>query len=974
MSSLLTGSNAAFIDSLYQQWLADPASVDVEWRAFFEGYDAPDAGESLANGGPSWAPRSIFHGSGGSGGAIDEHELKRQVATTVLINAYRVRGHLQATIDPLERRVITGHPELTLEHYGLSDADLDAEVLTRPLYGVPARMKLREVVEHCRACYCTSIGAEFMNIDDVVQKQWIAEKLETLPGKDILGWDEELRFLRKMSDAENFERVLHNRFPGTKRFSLEGGETLVPLMDMLIHQAGENGVKEMVIGMPHRGRLSVMANVFEKSVRVMVSEFHDTGGGDDGSGDVKYHLGYSSDIETAAGKSVHLNLSFNPSHLEAVNPVVIGRIRAKQDRNGDTKRWRAVPVLLHGDAAFAGQGLVAEVLQMSELDGYTAGGTIHIIVNNQIGFTATPDESRSTPYSSGVARMLAVPIFHVNGEDPWAVAAVTRMAMEWRQKFHRDVIIDMYCYRKFGHNEGDEPAFTQPLMYANIRARPTPRTVFAKHLISRGRVTEEQAKQIYDQSYKDFEDALSEREEATASASERTDEVKKLVDDFDVFSKDVSAAVSGAKGDDIDVDSPLKGLWSRYRGGIDDEVDTTMDIEVLRALMVKANTLPEGFSPHRKIKRLLKQRLEMIAGDRPMDWAVAEQAAYATLLVDGHGVRLSGQDSGRGTFTHRHAIVTGQDDAVDYFPLDNLADIQAQFTVINSVLSEAGVLGFEYGYTLDAPDELVIWEAQFGDFANGAQVLIDQFITTSEQKWNRLTGIVMMLPHGYEGQGPEHSSSRIERYLQACAQDNIQVANITMPSNIYHLLRRQMMRRTRKPLVIMTPKSGLRHALATSKMEDLATGHFQKVIGEIDDIAPDKVRRVVLCSGKIYFELLEKRRAEKIDDVVLIRIEMLHPFPIRDIRVELDRYPESAELVWCQEEPKNMGAWPRYLHWFYEQMPNRMPRYVGRKDSASPATGSKSKHVAEQTGLVVRALRRERGVLANASSKKPTNL
>ncbi len=963
MDSLLSGDNAAFVDTLYQQWVSDPNSVDADWRGLFEAYDAPEG--QVSNGGPSFRPRSIFHGGGGPG-SLDPAQMtdaalaaqRRQVATTVLINAYRVRGHLQATIDPLGRRVITGHPELTLAHYGLSDDDLDKPVLTAPLYGVPDVLPLREVIAHCRASYCTSIGAEFMNIDIPEQKQWVASKLETLPGREVLTWDEELRILRKMSDAENWERVIHNRFPGTKRFSLEGGETLVPLLDLLIDHAADQGAREVVIGMPHRGRLNIMANILEKSIRVMVDEFYDTGGGDDHSGDVKYHLGYSSDVVTVRGDQVHLNLSFNPSHLEAVNPVVIGRIRAKQDRysgEGDPIKL-AVPVLLHGDAAFAGQGLVAETLQMSELNGYTIGGTLHIIVNNQIGFTTTPEEARSTPYSSGLARMLGVPIFHVNGEDPEAVAAVTRIATEWRQTFHRDVVIDMYCYRKFGHNEGDEPAFTQPQMYELIRSLPTPREVFARHLVNKGRISQKQVDDVYEQSYADFEAALDVPDDPTASADDRTDEVKKdVVADFDLFSKDVSAAVSGTK-DEIDVESPLKGLWSRYRGNIHEETDTTIAKDELVALIKQVNTLPKGFPVHRKVKRLLKQRVEMANGERPLDWAVAEQAAYATLLQAGHPVRLSGQDAGRGTFTHRHAVITSQkDENIDYVPLDHVS-ADANFRVYNSFLSEAAILGFEYGYSLDSPECLVIWEAQFGDFANGAQVLIDQFIVSSEQKWNRMTGLVMLLPHGYEGQGPEHSSARLERYLQASAQENIQVANVTTPANIFHLLRRQMLRRARKPLVLMSPKSVLRHPLATSTVDELAGGRFQRVIGEVDELDAAKVRRVVLCSGKVYYDLLAARRERNIADVALVRVEMLHPFPIPDIQAELARYPATAELVWCQEEPKNMGAWPRLLHFFFEGMPDRIPRYAGRPDAASPATGSKKKHEREQSAVLEAAL------------------
>jgi 2-oxoglutarate dehydrogenase E1 component len=928
--SLLNGDNAAFLDALYASWLEDPNSVEPEYRGLFDGFGQPGAARPahgrLPGTGPTIVARSIFAGGAGpDAGHATSDERRRQARVVQLVNAYRVRGHLDAAIDPLDRRERVAHPELTLHHWGLTDADLDSEVDTSPAFGMPPRGTVREVLEHLRKAYCGSVGAEFMNVIDTPQRRWVAEQLEALPYRGVLSPTEERRVFRKLCDAENVERMLHARFPGTKRFSLEGGETLIPLLDLVMSASARQGVKEIVLGMAHRGRLNTLVNTLEKPLPKLISEFQDARGATQGSGDVKYHLGYGADLVTVHGDHLHVSLTANPSHLEAVNAVVEGRARAKQDRGGDTTRVHTLPLLIHGDAAFSGQGSVMETLNLSELPGYRTGGTIHVVVNNQIGFTTPPHEARSTPYATDIARMLGVPIFHVNGEVPRAVAAVVAMAVEYRQRFHRDVVIDMYCYRKHGHNEGDEPSFTQPTLYELIRSRPTPREVYAKHLVRIGTLTTDECDRIYEESFADLNRA------ADAPEAPPKDPV-------------VGSATSA-----------LRSLWLEHTGGSsNDVVDTTFDRARLVELLRGANTLPSGFEAHAKIRRLLAQRTRMIEGEEPADWALGEQAAWATLLDQGYFVRLSGQDSGRGTFSHRHAVITDTRSGAERYPLDEMG-LRGRFTCYDSSLSELAVLGFEVGYAFDSPDGLVLWEAQFGDFANGAQIIIDQYLTTSEQKWNRHCGLVLLLPHGYEGQGPEHSSARLERFLQLCAEDNLQVANCTTPANLFHLLRRQMIRRVRKPLVLMTPKSGLRHPGATSAIDDFAAGRFQRVIGDASALDPAKVRRVVLCSGKVYFDLLARRTQLGLADVALVRVEQLYPLPLDDLRAEIARY-SAADVVWCQEEPRNMGAWPSVFPWLHEQWPELPLRYVGRPASASPATGSHKQHVAEQSALVDAAL------------------
>jgi 2-oxoglutarate dehydrogenase E1 component len=914
--SLLNAEHAGWLDAQYHAWAADPASVDPAWSSLFAAH-----GPAPSPPAPLPAPRSLFAGQ-----PADPLEAGRlQALVAQLINAWRVRGHIIAGINPLGASEAPHHPELTLAYYGLTEADLDARVLSFPLFHEPPVTTLRAILTRLQAAYGGSIGAEFMNIQSIEQRRWVQARLEALPHQTALDAAAERRVLRTLCDAENLERMLHQRFPGTKRFSLEGAETLLPLLVMLVERAAQHGVKEIVMGMAHRGRLNVLANLLQKPVGLIFREFEDSRAHTfQGSGDVKYHLGYSADFTTHDGQVVHLSLTPNPSHLEAVDPVVQGRVRAKQDRVGDREHVVGLPLLIHGDAAFAGQGLVAEVLNLSDLKGYRTGGTIHVIVNNQIGFTTTAAEARSTPYATDIARMLAIPILHVNGEDPHAVAAAVQVASDWRQTFHRDVVLDMYCYRKHGHNESDEPAFTQPQMYAAIRARPTPRQVYAERLVAAGALSEAECAAI-DQASRQH---LQERGE---DPNPREGEAK----------------------------SPFQAAWSGHVGGqIREEAVTAVDRDWLMGLLVRVNTPPPGFTVHPKLRRLLATRLEMARGERPIDWAVAEQAAFATIAAEGRPVRLSGQDSGRGTFSHRHAVIVDVSTGAEWVPVAEVATgPQGRVHIVDSSLSEAGVLGFEWGYTLDTPEGLVMWEAQFGDFANGAQVVVDNFIAASETKWNRLSGLVMLLPHGYEGQGPEHSSARLERYLQLCAEDNLQVANCTTPANFYHLLRRQVVRRVRKPLIVMTPKSLLRHPDVVSTLDDLASGAFQRVIPDVDPaVDASAVRRVVMCSGKVYFDLVAARQATGAFDVALVRVELLHPFPDADLHAILAGYPPDAERVWCQEEPRNMGAWPMFDQFFLDA--GIAARFVGRRAAASPATGSHKRHKAEQEALVAEALAR----------------
>jgi len=850
----------------------------------------------------------------------------RQDKVNQLIHAYRVRGHLLAQLDPLgrERPPV---PELELGHWGLGERDLDSLFSSTTIGGTTV-LTLREIMTLLRATYCRAIGVQFMHIDELRAKRWLINRLEDSEYHRPLTREQQLRILTKLTDAEIFEQFIHRKFLGAKRFSLEGAETLIPLLDLAIEEAAAQGVREVVIGMAHRGRLNVLVNILDKSPREVFREFADEDAEEyEGRGDVKYHLGYSSDRPIADGGSLHLSLCFNPSHLEFVNPVVAGRTRAKQDRHDDRDHRRCLGVLIHGDAAFAGQGVIQELFNMTNLPGYRIGGMLHVIVNNQIGFTTAPELGRSTQYASDVARMLQTPIFHVNGEDPDAVAHAVRTAMDYREEFRQDVILDMYCYRRHGHNEGDEPSYTQPLLYDTIRQRRSVRDSYLKRLLELGGVAREEAKEIRQRRRKDLEVELDKsREPGYKLRGPRTGE----------------------------------GLWQPYRGGPDaevPEVSTGVEKGKLSALLERTVAHPQSFTPHPKLQRFFDARREMAAEGRPLDWGAAEALAFATLLLEGTPVRLSGQDSGRGTFSHRHAVLYDVESGGTHVPLQHLAGDQGRFQIWDSPLSEIGVLGFEYGYSLDTPDGLNLWEAQFGDFCNVAQVIIDQFITSSEDKWRRLSGLVMLLPHGFEGQGPEHSSARLERFLNLAAEDNVQVVNLTTPAQYFHCLRRQIRRPLRKPLVVMSPKSLLRHPQVTSSLDELAQGGFRRVLPESPEVEPKKVRKVILTSGKVYYDLHKTRQDQGRDDLAIVRLEQYYPLADDTLAEALEPYRDGTPVVWVQEEPRNMGAW-RYLKArFGESILGRFPfACVSRTESASPATGSMAAHKKEQEELITEAL------------------
>ncbi len=853
----------------------------------------------------------------------------RQDKVNQLIHAYRVRGHLLADLDPLGQPRTTS-PELELEHWGLGEKDLDSLFSSTTIGGTTV-LTLREILTLLRITYCRSVGVQFMHIDDLEAKNWLINRMEDAEKHRRLRRDEQLRILTKLTDAELFEQFIHKKFLGAKRFSLEGAETLIPLLDLAIEEAGAHGVEEIVLGMAHRGRLNVLVNILDKGPHEVFREFAD----DDpegfiGRGDVKYHLGHSSDVTTAAGRELHLSLCFNPSHLEFVNPVAMGRVRAKQDRFDDPRHERCMAVLIHGDAAFAGQGVTQELLNMATLSGYRTGGALHIIVNNQIGFTTPPESSRSTQYATDVARMLQTPIFHVNGEDPEAVAQVVRTAMEYRREFKQDVIIDMYCYRRYGHNEGDEPTYTQPLLYEVIRQRKSVREGYLDHLLELGGVTRAEADEIKTRRTRDLESELSRaRQGSDTPRGPHTGE----------------------------------GFWQAYRGGADagtPNVPTGVPREKLAALLEATTRVPEGFAPHRKLRGLFNNRRKMAAGGRRLDWSAAEALAFASLLVEGVPVRLSGQDSGRGTFSHRHAVLHDVRTAATHVPLGHLTETQARFQVLDSPLSEIGVLGFEYGYSLDTPDGLNLWEAQFGDFCNVAQVIIDQFITSSEDKWQRLCGLVMLLPHGFEGQGPEHSSARLERFLNLASEDNLQVVNLTTPAQVFHCLRRQVLRPLRKPLVVMAPKSLLRHPRATSDLSELAGGSFEHILPEARKLSPKRVRKVLLTSGKLYYELAVARQEAGRKDVAILRLEQYYPLADDLLEQALAPYADGTPVVWVQEEPLNMGAWSFLELRYGDSLLGRWPfSCVSRPESASPATGSMAAHKKEQERLLARALAKD---------------
>ena len=973
LSSFLYGGNASYVEDLYARYQQDPQALDAQWRDFFDSLkDSPDEIARLASG-PSWKrPNWPLRDGGelvaaltgewaepgkavgdkvkaaaqGRGVELSAEQVQQATRDSIhalmLIRAYRIRGHLHAKLDPLGLEPPKNEQELDPRSYGFSEADYDRPIFLDKVLGLEFAT-LREIVAILRRTYCQTLGVEFMHISNAEQKAWLQEQIE--------GKDKEISFTRegkrailnKLVEAEGFEKFCDLRFTGTKRFGLDGAEAMIPALEQIIKRGGALGVKEIVLGMAHRGRLNVLAQVMAKPHHII---FHEFKGGSatpdetEGSGDVKYHLGASSDREFDSNK-VHLSLTANPSHLEIVDPVVLGKTRAKQDQLGDPpdQRISAMPLLIHGDAAFAGQGVVAECFGLSDLKGYRTGGSVHFIVNNQIGFTTYPRYSRSSPYPSDVAKMIEAPIFHVNGDDPEAVVYAAKVLTEFRQKFHKPVVIDMFCYRRFGHNEGDEPSFTQPLMYKKIRSHPSTLEIYSKKLIGEGVVS--------------------------------ADEVDKMKADWRARLETEFEAAQGYKANKADW---LDGRWAGMKAGADADDprrgNTGVAIDVLRDIGSKITRVPEGFRLHRTIQRFLDNRRQAIESGQGIDWATAEALAFSSLLLDGHPVRLSGQDTERGTFSQRHSVLFDQETEERYTPFNHVADKQSRFEVLNSMLSEEAVLGFEYGFSTAEPNALTLWEAQFGDFANGAQVVFDQFISSGERKWLRLSGLVCLLPHGYEGQVPEHSSARLERFLQMCAEDNMQVANCTTPANYFHILRRQVRREIRKPLILMTPKSLLRHKRAVSQLDEMgADTSFHRLLWDDAQLLPDekiklvpdnKIRRVVLCSGKVYYDLYEEREKRGINDIYLLRVEQLFPFPTKALVAELSRF-KHAEIVWCQEEPRNMGAWffvDTYLRWVLENIAakHRHVRYAGRPASAAPSVGVMSKHLAQLKQLLDEAL------------------
>lgn len=973
------GVNQALVEEQFMKWIENPSAVSDAWRKYFDGLPESEWPQLTSAGtvisplatapgvtspvppAPRPAPmEDIDNGLGDNGGGASPSVFLPPTAETIpfmgsghdstepdaegrlsfppssdvlaatelqarlsaLINAYRVRGHLFAKLDPLGLHV-PPPDEFFLERYGLEHVDPTTVFSSGDLAGPPTQT-FQEIISRLKDTYSRTIGVEFTFLENREARDWLQARMESSRNHIGLSHDEQIRILTKLTDAEIFEQFLHTKYVGAKRFSLEGGESVIPALDVLVERAALLGVDEIVIGMAHRGRLNVMVNIMEANVREIFAGFED----DNpeayvGRGDVKYHLGYSLDRKTASGKQVHITLAFNPSHLEFVNPIVEGRVRAKQDRRGDTDRTHVLPLLIHGDAAFVGQGVVAETLNLSRLPSYETGGTVHVVVNNQIGFTTLPEDARSTSYCTDITRMLRCPVFHVNGEDPEAVVQVMNLAVEYRQRFHEDVVIDLYCYRKYGHNEGDEPRFTQPEMYAAIDDKRTVREVYIHQLMQRGQLTSQEADEISVRRHQDLEKALAETKE----------------------------------GDYNLIPASMEGLWTHFKGGADADVpdaDTSYPREKLVQILDRLTTYPDSFTPHPRLQRFVldKQRKVMETGEG-IDWGTAENLAFGSLLVEGIRCRLTGQDVRRGTFSHRHAVIYDKNTGRRYTRLAHLSHDQAGLEIYDSPLSEVGVLGFEFGYSLDSPDALVCWEAQFGDFVNVAQVIIDQFISSSEDKWHRLSGLAMLLPHGFEGQGPEHSSARLERFLMLCAEDNMQVVNLTTPAQLFHCLRRQVLRPWRKPLIVMSPKSLLRHRRAVSKLDELADGQFQRIIPDDPAIDPKKARRVVLCSGKIYYSLLDEREKLEANDVAILRVEQLYPLRPEELREQLAPYPDGTDLVWVQEEPWNMGAWFFMRARLPDILEDRFElRCVARPESASPATGSGASHKLEQQLLL----------------------
>lgn len=926
--SLLSGTNAPFIEGLFEAYRQNPDSVPPEWHGYFDQLQlsaepARPAGHVLP-GMPQRAPLVRIS-------AQDELALaveRKQIAVLQLINAYRFLGVRHANLDPLKHQEKPHVPELDPGYYGLTDADMNTVFGTGSLVG-PPRAPLKEILRALQQTYCSTVGVEYMYITDTEQKRWIQNRLEGSRAQPDYPAEYKKHILERLNAAEGLEKYLHTRYVGQKRFSGEGGESLIPLLDNLLQRAGGMGVQQLIIGMAHRGRLNVLVNTLGKIPADLFQEFEGKHAQELTEGDVKYHQGFSSAVSTPGGV-MRLSLAFNPSHLEIVDPVVQGSVRARQHRAGDREGDQVLPVLLHGDAAYSGQGVVMETLNLSQTRGFGTGGTVHVIINNQIGFTTSdPRDARSTLYCTDVSKMIEAPIFHVNGDDPEAVVMVTEIALDFRMTFHKDVVVDMVCFRALGHNEQDEPMVTQPLMYKLIARHPGTRKLYADKLQAEGVIKADEADLM----------------------------VKAYRDDMDAGRNPNKTIVYGYKSPDaVDWTPFLKGArW-------DIAVNTGLPMAELKKLAERLTDIPGKFKLHPRVEKIIADRRLMGEGKMPLDWGMAENLAYAALLKDGYAVRISGQDSGRGTFFHRHAVLHDQNrqrwNEGAYIPLRHIAPDQPDFTVIDSLLSEEAVLGFEYGYATAEPDELVVWEAQFGDFANGAQVVIDQFIASGEAKWGRLCGLVMMLPHGYEGQGPEHSSARLERYLQMCAEYNIQVCVPSTPAQMFHVLRRQMIRPLRKPLILMSPKSLLRHKESTSSLEDLADGRFQPIIPETQKLDPQNVRRMIACCGKVYYDLLAYRREHKIEDVAIIRIEQLYPFPHDDFQAEVERYPRARDILWCQEEPGNQGAWHRIQHYLLRhKRHDQVLGYALRPSSASPAVGYLAKHNLQQKELVAAAFR-----------------
>ena len=933
-SSHIAGGNAEYVDALYETYLQDPNAIPPEWRDYFDQLPKVESDTHALHDVPHSVLRDRFARISkmrvrtDATLSQDSHATdyeRKQVRVVQLISAYRQRGHQQASLDPLQLTSRPPVPDLSLSFHELSDADLDTTFQVGTVYFGRSEATLGQILEDLESTYCGTVGAEFMHIVDTEERHWIMSRMEAVRSAPEFAPEQRLSILRQLNGAEGLERSLGSKYPGTKRFGLEGGESLIPMMAEAIQRIGGYGAKEICIGMAHRGRLNVLVNILGKNPVDLFDEFEGKVSYI-GSGDVKYHQGFSSNMMTPGGE-VHLALAFNPSHLEIVSPVVEGSVRARQDRREDPIGDSVVPIVLHGDASFAGQGVVMETFQMSQTRAYRTGGTLHIVLNNQIGFTTSePSDARSTEYCTDIAKMVQAPIFHVNGDDPEAVVFVTQMAVDYRNQFNKDVVIDLVCYRRRGHNEADEPSVTQPGMYERIKSHASTRTLYAKRLVEAGLLTEQQDAEWVEH----YREAL-ERDEPLVSSL---------------------------------VSEPNKALfvdWSPYLGHRwDVSAETGVPLAELKSLSERVNQVPEGVAVHRVVKKLLSDRLKMGAGAQEVNWGFAETMAYASLLDAGYPVRLTGQDVGRGTFSHRHAVLHNQRSGETYVPLMHLSDTQAPFRIFDSLLSEEAVLAFEYGYATTSPDGLVVWEAQFGDFANGAQVVIDQFISSGENKWSRLCGLTMLLPHGYEGQGPEHSSARLERFLQLCAEDNIQVCIPSTPAQVFHMLRRQAVRPLRTPLVVMTPKSLLRHKEAVSQLEELAEGTFQTVIDETDAIDPQAVKRVVLCSGKVFYDLRAARRERELDDIAIIRIEQMYPFPRLDLQAVLEQYPNFEDAVWVQEEPKNQGSWyamlSRLATVVQRQKVDVYLRYVGREPSASAAAGYSALHLHQQETFIDEAL------------------